>query len=102
MRSPESYFERDADDIRLKGHRMWLDDIVMLYKSGMTARQIASEYPTLSLAEAEAGITYYRTHTDEVDRYLEQQRQAVAACAPGGAAPVCGTGLVRLTKPRRK
>ena len=73
MRSPESYFERDTDGIRLKGHRMWLEDILALYKNGMTAQQIAADYTTLSLDEAKAAIAYYHAHTDEVDRYMEQQ-----------------------------
>lgn len=26
MRHPDEYFERDEDGIRLKGHRIWLDE----------------------------------------------------------------------------
>jgi uncharacterized protein (DUF433 family) len=81
MRSPEDYFERDDDGIRLKGHRMWLEDILELHAMGLSPRQIIGEqhFPTLSLEEVEAAIAYYSVHKDEVDVYLEQQRAEAKA-----------------------
>jgi uncharacterized protein (DUF433 family) len=73
MRTPEEYFERDEDGIRLKGHRMWLENILDLYKEGMNAQQITETFSTLSLDEAQAAIDYYHRHTAEVDAYMEQQ-----------------------------
>jgi uncharacterized protein (DUF433 family) len=71
----EDYFERDEDGIRLKGHRIWLENVLDLYQEGMTADEIAHEYTTLTLEEAEAAVAYYHAHTAEVDAYLAQQRR---------------------------
>jgi uncharacterized protein (DUF433 family) len=81
MRPPEDYFERDEDGIRLKGHRMWLEDILELYASGLAPERIVDEehYPTLALDEVEAAIAYYVAHQAEVEAYLEQQRAEAEA-----------------------
>jgi uncharacterized protein (DUF433 family) len=68
-RRPEDYFERDEDGIRLKGHRMWLENILDLYQAGMTTELVAHEYPTLKLDEVEAAVAYYHAHMAEVDEY---------------------------------
>ena len=75
MRQPEEYFERDEDGIRLKGHRIWLEDLLGMYLAGMTPEQIATEYYTVSLEEARAAVAYYEAHRAEVDAYLEQQQR---------------------------
>ena len=75
----EEYFERDADGLHLKGHRIWIEDILALYLNGMTAQQIADDYLTLKLDEVEAAIAYYHAHPDEMRVYLEQQRAATEA-----------------------
>lgn len=76
-RPPEDYFERDEDGIRLKGHRMWLENILDRYKAGLTPEQIidGDHFPTLTLDEVEAAIAYYHAHMAEVDAYMEQQRR---------------------------
>ncbi len=81
MRSPDDYFERDEDGIRLKGHRMWLEDILDLYLAGLTPDQMIDEehFPTLTLDEVEAAVAYYHTHRVEVEAYLEQQRAEAEA-----------------------
>jgi len=79
MKPPEDYFERDEDGIRLKGHRIWLEHLLTLYLAGMTPEQIITEYPTVTLAEAQAAIAYYHTHQAEVEAYLEQQRAEAEA-----------------------
>lgn len=43
MRPAEGYFERDEDGIRLKGHRIWLENILDLYKAGLSPEQIRDE-----------------------------------------------------------
>ena len=76
MREPASYFERDADGLRLKGHRIWLEDILGLYLDGLTAEQIVDgdHYPTITLDEAQAAIAYYHERPAEIDAYLAQQQ----------------------------
>ncbi len=87
----EDYFEMlDLDEIRLKGHRIWLEDVLDLYKAGKTAEQLATRFPTLTLEHIHAALAYYEQHQQEMDAYLtrshayaeEQTRQAEAHPSP--------------------
>jgi len=67
----EDYFEFVApDDIRLKGHRIGLDDVLAYYLDGYTPEEIAANLPTLSLEQIYATITYYLHNQAEIDAYL--------------------------------
>lgn len=61
------------DDIRLKGHRIGLDDVLDLYHEGKTPEDITTYYPTLTLDVVQNAIAYYLQHRDELDAYLERQ-----------------------------
>lgn len=87
----EDYFEMlDPDEIRLKGHRIWLEDVVDLYKAGKTAEELAARFPTLTLEQIQATLAYYEQRRVELDAYLarahaygeEQTRQAEARPSP--------------------
>lgn len=63
--------------IRIKGSRVTLDSIIQSYQFGETPEQIADNFPSISLADIYAVITYYLTHTAEVNEYLrEREREA--------------------------
>lgn len=63
--------------IRVTGSRVTLDSIIQSYQLGETPEQIAGNFPSISLADIYAAITYYLTHTAEVDEYLrEREREA--------------------------
>ena len=67
----EDYFERlDADDIRIKGHRIGIDDVLDLYLDGYTPEEIVRYYGTLQPVEVYATITYYHQNRAAVDAYL--------------------------------
>lgn len=75
----EDYFDfLDPDDIRVRGHRLGIDDILVLYLEGQDPEQIQWIYPTLSLEEIHATITYYWHNRTEVDAYLERVKQITA------------------------
>lgn len=59
--------------IRIKGSRVSLDSIVHHFKLGATAEQIVQSFPSLSLSDVYASITYYLTHRQEIEAYLDQQ-----------------------------
>jgi uncharacterized protein (DUF433 family) len=70
----EDYFEIwGPDDIRLKGHRIALEDVLDLYVAGMSAERIAAYFGTLTLEHVQAVIAYYQSHRDELAAYLERQ-----------------------------
>ncbi len=82
----EDYLEfAQPDIIRIKGHRIFLEDILERWLRGYSPEHIVHELPTLTLEEVYASITYYLHNRLEIDAYLE----------PPGAWPK--SRCVRLT-----
>ncbi|MEM1168479.1 MAG: DUF433 domain-containing protein [Cyanobacteria bacterium P01_H01_bin.35] len=89
----EDYFEfLNSDDIRIKGHRIGIDDVIAYYWKGYTPEKIQTELPTLSLEKIYATITYYLHERDEIDAYMsrlaawrEQRYQEWLASEPSPA-----------------
>lgn len=75
-----------ANDIRVKGTRIGIETILTDYlELGLFAEQIAARYPTLTLEQVYATLTYYWHNRQEIDEYLaivdqeiKQQRQEQA------------------------
>jgi uncharacterized protein (DUF433 family) len=85
----EDYFEfLDSDDIRIKGHRIGIDDVIDYYLQGYTPEQILEELPSLNLEKIHATITYYLHNRAKVDAYMlrlarwREQRYQEAAANP--------------------
>ena len=67
----EDYFEfLSPDDIRIKGHRIGIDNVLDYYLEGYTPEEIAANLPTLSLEKIYATITYYLHNRPQIDAYL--------------------------------
>ena len=63
----------EVERIRIKGHRISIENVLEYYKAGKTAEQIQSEvYPTLTLEEVYATITYYLHNRERVEDYIRQ------------------------------
>jgi uncharacterized protein (DUF433 family) len=61
----------DADGVaRVAKTRVTLDTIVAAFQDGLSAEEIAEQYPSLRLCDVYAVIGYYLGHQDEVDSYL--------------------------------
>lgn len=72
----ESYFEFvNEDAIRIKGTRVGIETVVRDYREGASPEEIVLRYPTLSLEQVHATITYYLANREKVEPYLEQVRQ---------------------------
>lgn len=72
----ESYFDFISDNaIRLRGTRIGIERILQDYELGATAEEIVIRYPTLSLQQVYAAITYYLANREVVDAYLERVRR---------------------------
>jgi uncharacterized protein (DUF433 family) len=72
----ESYFEFLADDaIRIAGTRVGIETVVGDYQEGTSPEEIALRYPTLTLEQIHAAITYYLAHPHRVIAYLQRVRQ---------------------------
>jgi uncharacterized protein (DUF433 family) len=66
------------DTIRLKGHRLGLEQIVERYHEGYSPEQIALEYPGVDLEQIYGIITYYLHNKDAVDAYIARIDAAAA------------------------
>lgn len=64
--------------VRVGGTRVLLDLIVHAFDDGASAEEIVESYPSLTLADVYATITYILRHRDRVDEYVAA-REATAA-----------------------
>lgn len=65
----------DADGVvRVGATRVTLDTVIGAFKDGATAEEIASQYPTLQLADIYSVIAYYLRSTEDVEAYLQNRR----------------------------
>ncbi|MDZ7964237.1 MAG: DUF433 domain-containing protein [Nostoc sp. DedSLP03] len=67
----EDYFEfLDPDDIRIKGHRIGIDNVIQYYLQGYSPEEIINELPSLNLEKIYATLTYYLHNRVEIDAYM--------------------------------
>ncbi|MEA5606141.1 DUF433 domain-containing protein [Nostoc sp. UHCC 0252] len=67
----EDYFDfLDPDDIRIKGHRIGIDNVIQYYLQGYSPEQIIEELPSLNLEKIYATLTYYLHNRVEIDAYM--------------------------------
>ena len=68
----EDYFDFLApDDIRIKGHRIGIEDVLYEYIfNAKTPDELQRRFPTLTLEQIHATITYYLHNKDKIDAYL--------------------------------
>ena len=59
--------------VRVGGTRVTLDTVVRAFLRGAAAEEIAQQYPSLSLADVYATISYYLQYRAEVEKYLEKR-----------------------------
>lgn len=68
----------DDGTIHVKGSRVTLDVIVHQFKQGATAEQIIEDFPSLNLRDIYGAIYYFLDHEEEVEEYLNKQKDAAA------------------------
>jgi uncharacterized protein (DUF433 family) len=62
-----------AERIRIKGHRISIEHVIEQHQAGLTPKQIVEEnFPTLSLEEIYATITYYLRNKTTLDDYMRR------------------------------
>ncbi len=64
---------------RIAGHRIRVQDIAILYeKLGMSQDEIISRYPSITLADIHAALSYYYDHRDEIEKDIRNEDALVA------------------------
>jgi uncharacterized protein (DUF433 family) len=72
----EDYLEFvGPDDIRIKGHRLGIEDIIELFHEGYSPEEMTHHFPGLALEKAYAAVTYYLHHRAELDAYVKRIRE---------------------------
>lgn len=72
----ESYFEFINDQaIRIRGTRVSIETVLHDYQEGASPEEIVLRYPTLSLEQVYATITYYLANREKLESYLKQVQQ---------------------------
>lgn len=68
----EKYLEfLSPTEIRLRGHRIWLEHVLLRYLYlGQTPEQIVEQFPSLTLDDVNIAIEYYRQHRTEAEAYM--------------------------------
>jgi uncharacterized protein (DUF433 family) len=71
----KDYFEFvNNETIRVSGTRVGVETVLRDYQEGASPEELVLRYPTLSLEQVHATITYYLANRQEVDSYLERVR----------------------------
>lgn len=61
----------EPNAIRLRGHRIWIEDVLYEYVyRALNADQLAVRFPSLTQAEIHAVLLYYYRHQAAMDRHL--------------------------------
>lgn len=65
--------------IRVSGTRVSLETVVYAFDSGSTAEEIVQQYPSLSLGNVYAVISYVLDNRESVDEYVARRRAVADA-----------------------
>ena len=60
----------DPLDIRTKGTRIGLDDVVYAFRQGLTPDEIVAHYRSLTLEQIHGALAYYLHNRAEMDDYI--------------------------------
>ena len=69
------YFEFISDTrIRMKGHRIYIDDVLEEYLRYKSPEELLYRFPTLNLEKIHAVLLYYEANKEEVEAYILRVR----------------------------
>lgn len=72
--STDEYVRMDSDGVlRIGSTRVMLDSVLASFEKGHSAEAILQQYPALTLEEVYGAITYYLSHREDVNEYLQNQ-----------------------------
>jgi uncharacterized protein (DUF433 family) len=59
--------------IRVENTRVTLDSVVLAYREGASAEEIAERFPAITLGAVYAAITFYLQNRTEIEAYLKRR-----------------------------
>jgi uncharacterized protein (DUF433 family) len=84
---PEFLVSHPDGEIRLRGHRILLDEVVAFFNDGEDAGRLQERYPSLGKALIDAVTSYYEANRPEIDAYVAEraaQAEQLRKTAPPG------------------
>lgn len=60
----------------IRGHRVGVHRVAGWWKVGLTIEEIGERLSSLTPAEIHVALAYYHLHRQEIERYLEEEREA--------------------------
>jgi uncharacterized protein (DUF433 family) len=60
----------------IKGHRVGVHRVAGWWKAGLSIEEIGERLSTLTPAEIHAALAYYHLHREEIEGYLQEERDA--------------------------
>jgi uncharacterized protein (DUF433 family) len=77
----KDYVEQRDGGYWIKGTRISLDSIVHAFNRGAAPESIKRSFPLLNLEQIYGAITFYLSHEQEVDSYIEKSEKEFEAQA---------------------
>lgn len=72
----ESYFDFLPDgDIRIRGTRVYLEDVIRYYYEGESPEGIHDHFSTVTVEQAYATILYYLANRADMDAYIKRMEE---------------------------
>jgi uncharacterized protein (DUF433 family) len=65
--------------IRIRGTRITVNQIVVMYTSGLSPEEITNQLPHLDLAQVYSALAYYHANREEVESSLEAELEEAEA-----------------------
>ena len=65
----------DETSIRIKGHRVYIDEVLEQHLQGREPEEILHRFPKLPLEKIYATLLYYEANRTEIEAYLERVKQ---------------------------
>jgi uncharacterized protein (DUF433 family) len=71
----------------IQGHRVGVHRVAGWWKLGLSVEEIGERLSTLAPAEIHAALAYYHLHRDEIESYLDQEREACRSLERKSSTP---------------
>ena len=72
----KQYIEQRDNGYWISGTRVSLESVVLAFLNGLSPEAITSEcFPVLKLEQVYGAITYYLSHREEIDSYIQQSNK---------------------------
>ena len=74
---------------RIADHRIRVQDVAIWHeKLGMSADEIVQQYPTITMADVYAALTYYWDHRDEIESAIADEDAVATEFLRGHVGPL--------------